>query len=92
MTSRSDATTPLAGIRVVEISSFVAVPLAGMTLSQLGCESFASTPWAERRLLPMAIGGGWSQHLLGRFEQGQTICGRGHAHARGAAACSAAHR
>lgn len=30
--------TPLDGIRVVEISSFVAVPLAGMTLSQLGCE------------------------------------------------------
>jgi 2-methylfumaryl-CoA isomerase len=29
---------PLAGVRIVEISSFVAVPLAGMTLSQLGAE------------------------------------------------------
>ncbi|MFN8071529.1 MAG: CoA transferase [Mycobacterium sp.] len=29
---------PLSGIRVVEISSFVAVPLAGMTLAQLGAE------------------------------------------------------
>jgi 2-methylfumaryl-CoA isomerase len=38
----TDATTapapPLAGVRVVEISSFVAVPLAGMTLAQLGAE------------------------------------------------------
>jgi 2-methylfumaryl-CoA isomerase len=33
-----DATRPLAGVRVVEISSFVAVPLAGMTLAQLGAE------------------------------------------------------
>jgi 2-methylfumaryl-CoA isomerase len=33
-----DATRPLAGVRIVEISSFVAVPLAGMTLSQLGAE------------------------------------------------------
>ena len=29
---------PLSRIRVVEISSFVAVPLAGMTLAQLGAE------------------------------------------------------
>ncbi len=29
---------PLAGVRVVEISSFVAVPLAGMTLAQLGAD------------------------------------------------------
>jgi 2-methylfumaryl-CoA isomerase len=29
---------PLSGIRIVEISSFVAVPLAGMTLAQLGAE------------------------------------------------------
>jgi 2-methylfumaryl-CoA isomerase len=31
-------TRPLAGVRIVEISSFVAVPLAGMTLHQLGAE------------------------------------------------------
>ncbi len=29
---------PLSGVRIVEISSFVAVPLAGMTLTQLGAE------------------------------------------------------
>ncbi len=33
-----DPTRPLAGVRIVEISSFVAVPLAGMTLGQLGAE------------------------------------------------------
>ncbi|OBK73326.1 CoA transferase [Mycobacterium sp. 1164985.4] len=38
MTSTSEATRPLAGVRIVEISSFVAVPLAGMTLAQLGAE------------------------------------------------------
>ncbi|MGQ0467292.1 MAG: CoA transferase [Sporichthyaceae bacterium] len=31
-------TAPLAGLRVVEISSFVASPLGGMTLAQLGAE------------------------------------------------------
>ena len=31
-------TRPLAGVRIIEISSFVAVPLAGMTLAQLGAE------------------------------------------------------
>jgi len=34
----SPAALPLAGVRVVEISSFVAVPLAGMTLAALGAE------------------------------------------------------
>lgn len=42
-TARS-ATLPLAGIRVVEISSFVAVPLAGMTLAQLGAEVIRVDP------------------------------------------------
>lgn len=36
--SAPDPARPLAGVRVVEISSFVAVPLAGMTLAQLGAE------------------------------------------------------
>jgi len=36
MTTGSDAARPLAGVRITEISSFVAVPLAGMTLAQLG--------------------------------------------------------
>ncbi|AKS34962.1 CoA transferase [Mycolicibacterium goodii] len=36
--SNHDPTRPLAGTRIIEISSFVAVPLAGMTLAQLGAE------------------------------------------------------
>lgn len=36
--SATDAPRPLAGVRVIEIASFVAVPLAGMTLAQLGCD------------------------------------------------------
>lgn len=35
---------PLAGIRIIEISSFVAVPLAGMTLAQLGAEVIRVDP------------------------------------------------
>ena len=32
------ADQPLAGLRVVEVSTFVAAPLGGMTLAQLGAE------------------------------------------------------
>ena len=39
-----DAARPLAGVRIVEISSFVAVPLAGMTLGQLGAEVIRVDP------------------------------------------------
>ena len=35
---------PLAGVRIVEISSFVAVPLTGMTLAQLGAEVIRVDP------------------------------------------------
>jgi 2-methylfumaryl-CoA isomerase len=35
---------PLAGIRVVEVSSFVAAPLCGMTLSQLGAQVIRIDP------------------------------------------------
>ncbi|MFF2395474.1 CoA transferase [Nocardia sp. NPDC058114] len=38
------AAQPLAGLRVVEISSFVAAPLAGMTLSQLGADVIRVDP------------------------------------------------
>ena len=38
MTDVPSAAQPLSGVRIVEISSFVAVPLAGMTLGQLGAE------------------------------------------------------
>lgn len=40
----ADATQPLAGVRIIEISSFVAVPLAGMTLAQLGAEVIRVDP------------------------------------------------
>src|SRR2546423_9144672 len=39
-----DAARTLAGVRIVEISSFVAVPLAGMTLAQLGAEVIRVDP------------------------------------------------
>jgi 2-methylfumaryl-CoA isomerase len=35
---QNDVTPPLAGLRVVELSSFVASPLGGMTLAQLGAD------------------------------------------------------
>ncbi len=44
MTADIDACRPLAGVRIVEISSFVAVPLAGMTLAQLGAEVIRVDP------------------------------------------------
>ena len=40
----TSTTKPLAGVRIVEISSFVAVPLAGMTLAQLGAEVIRVDP------------------------------------------------
>ena len=42
--SGPDPARPLAGVRVVEISSFVAVPLAGMTLAQLGADVLRIDP------------------------------------------------
>lgn len=36
--SHTNMALPLAGLRIVELSSFVAVPLGGMTLAQLGAE------------------------------------------------------
>jgi 2-methylfumaryl-CoA isomerase len=44
MTAIPDPTRPLSGVRIVEISSFVAVPLAGMTLAQLGAEVIRVDP------------------------------------------------
>lgn len=51
---------PLAGVRVIEISSFVAVPLAGMTLAQLGAEVIRVDPVggaADYRRWPLADSG-----------------------------------
>jgi 2-methylfumaryl-CoA isomerase len=39
-----EARLPLAGMRIVEISSFVAAPLGGMTLAQLGAEVIRVDP------------------------------------------------
>ena len=51
---------PLSGVRIVEISSFVAVPLAGMTLAQLGAEVVRVDPVggaADYRRWPLTEGG-----------------------------------
>ena len=44
VTDAPEALRPLAGVRIIEISSFVAVPLAGMTLAQLGAEVIRVDP------------------------------------------------
>ncbi len=38
------STAPLAGVRVVEVSSFVAAPLCGMTLAALGADVIRIDP------------------------------------------------
>jgi 2-methylfumaryl-CoA isomerase len=51
---------PLNGIRIVEVSSFVAAPLCGMTLAQLGAEVTRVDPVggaADYRRWPLAAGG-----------------------------------
>jgi len=56
----SPAELPLSGVRIVEISSFVAVPLAGMTLAQLGAEVIRVDPIggaADYRRWPLTDGG-----------------------------------
>jgi 2-methylfumaryl-CoA isomerase len=42
--ARDDDDAPLAGLRVVEVSSFVAAPLGGLTLAQLGAEVIRVDP------------------------------------------------
>ena len=54
---------PLSGVRVVEISSFVAVPLAGMTLAQLGAEVIRVDP----------VGGASDYHRWPLAEDGTSI-------------------
>src|SRR3954470_9168310 len=58
-----DAARPLAGVRIVEISSFVAVPLAGMTLGQLGAEVVRVDP----------IGGAAGYHRWPGTDDGASI-------------------
>jgi len=54
---------PLAGVRIVEISSFVAVPLAGMTLAALGAEVIRIDP----------IGGAADYHRWPLADSGDSI-------------------
>ena len=52
---------PLAGLRVMEVSSFVAAPLGGMTLAQLGAEVIRVDPVggaADVTRWPLAPNGG----------------------------------
>jgi len=58
-----DAARPLAGVRIVEISSFVAVPLAGMTLAQLGAEVTRVDP----------VGGAADYHRWPVTDDGESI-------------------
>jgi 2-methylfumaryl-CoA isomerase len=56
-----DGGAPLAGMRVLEISSFVAAPLGGMTLAQLGAEVIRIDPLggaADIARWPLAPDGG----------------------------------
>jgi 2-methylfumaryl-CoA isomerase len=53
-------TLPLAGLTVVEVSSFVAAPLCGLTLSQLGAEVIRVDPIggaSDVRRWPLAASG-----------------------------------
>ncbi|MGV0992227.1 MAG: CoA transferase [Mycobacterium sp.] len=59
----STPSLPLAGVRIVEISSFVAVPLAGMTLVQLGAEVVRIDP----------IGGAADYHRWPLTDAGESI-------------------
>ena len=52
---------PLSGLRVIEVSSFVAAPLGGMTLAQLGAEVIRIDPVGgapDTTRWPLAPGGG----------------------------------
>lgn len=54
------STGPLSGLRVVEFSAFVAAPLGGMTLAQLGAEVIRIDPLGgniDYRRMPRAPGG-----------------------------------
>ncbi|MDH6245095.1 CoA transferase [Mycobacterium sp. OTB74] len=58
-----DSARPLEGVRIVEISSFVAVPLAGMTLAQLGAEVIRVDP----------VGGAADYHRWPVTDAGESI-------------------
>jgi len=79
-------------VRIIELSSFVAVPLAGMTLAQLGAEVIRVDPVggaADYRRWPVT-GAGDSIYWPG--SQGQALRGRRRAGCRGTTADSTPHR
>ena len=56
-----DHDAPLAGLRIIEVSSFVAAPLGGMTLAQLGAEVIRIDPLGgapDTTRWPLAPNGG----------------------------------
>jgi 2-methylfumaryl-CoA isomerase len=63
MTEPPESVRPLAGVRIIEISSFVAVPLAGMTLAQLGAEVIRVDP----------VGGAADYHRWPQTSDGESI-------------------
>src|SRR5438876_4536484 len=81
---------PLRGLRVVEVSSFVAAPLGGMTLAQLGADVIRVDPLggaADHGRWPLAPSGGsllWTGMNKGkrsvtadfRSERGRAAVGR----------------
>ncbi|MGW0036877.1 CoA transferase [Gordonia sp. NPDC003376] len=68
MASGTDNPRPLTGIRVVEVSSFVASPLCGLTLAQLGAEVIRVDPTggaADINRLPLTDDGTTSIYWTG---------------------------
>jgi len=61
--TRPETSLPLAGTTIVEVSSFVAAPLCGLTLSQLGAEVIRVDP----------IGGGADAHRWPLSESGASL-------------------
>ncbi|MBO0853269.1 MAG: CoA transferase [Nocardia sp.] len=63
MSEHPSAGQPLSGVRVIEVSSFVAAPLAGMTLGQLGADVIRVDP----------LGGAADRHRWPLTEDGESI-------------------
>ena len=64
----------LEGLRVIEGSAFVAAPLGGMTLAQLGADVIRFDPIGgglDRGRWPVTADG--QQPVLGRAQQGQAL-------------------
>lgn len=66
--NQSAGPLPLAGVRVIEVSSFIAAPLAGMTLAQLGADVIRVDPIggaADRYRWPLSSETGESLYWAG---------------------------